>query len=352
MSRWAGAALLLLPGALTVYLSFNAGGFFPNTPAFVALVLAAILALRVLFAAHPWEGFTPGLVVAAGALGLLGAWTLLSAVWSNAPGRALIEFDRVLLYLLALLLFGSMARRSSDLRWMIRGLALGFFVVALAGLVTRVLPDVWTISPNVANDRLSYPLTYWNALGLMAALGAVLCFHLTSSLREPRWVRVLAAGALPALGATALFTYSRGALGAGLIGLVVYAVIARPRGLPAGLLAAGPATALAVAASLDADLLATPNPTSDAAVAQGHDVAIAVGLCIAGAALARFFLFALDRRMQHTARARARAGAAVRVHRPCGTRRGRRFGGRRRCPGQGERPIRQVRVRDPGRGGR
>jgi hypothetical protein len=181
---------------------------------------------------------------------------------------------------------------------MVRGLALGFVVVALSGLVTRVLPDVWTISPNVANDRLSYPLTYWNTLGLLASLAAVLCFHLTSSLREPQAIRVLAAAVLPALGATALFTYSRGGLGAGLLGLVLYAVVARSRGLLAGLLATVPTTALAVAASLQADLLATPNPTSTAAVDQGHDVAIAVALCMAGAAVIRLLLFPLDRRMR------------------------------------------------------
>ena len=39
-SRFTTLWLLLLPGALTVYLSFNAGGFFPNTVAFVALFVA------------------------------------------------------------------------------------------------------------------------------------------------------------------------------------------------------------------------------------------------------------------------------------------------------------------------
>jgi hypothetical protein len=296
-SRWAGAALLALPGALTVYLSFNAGGFFPNTPAFVALILAMAVGLRVLLSEHPLRGVSPQLAVAAGALGLFGAWTFLSAVWSDAPGRSVIEFDRVLLYLFALGLYGSIARSSEDLRWMIRGLALGFTVVALAGLITRVLPDVWAISPNLAEDRLSYPLTYWNALGLLASLGAILCFHLTSSLGEPRAVRVLAAAVLPALGAAALFTYSRGGIAAGLVGLTVYALVGRPRGMVTGLLAAGPATALAVVAALDADLLATANPTTDAAVAQGHDVAVVVALCMVGAALTRALLLLVDARL-------------------------------------------------------
>ena len=65
-----------------------------------------------------------------------------------------------------------------------------------------------------AQNRLSYPLTYWNALGLLAGLGIVFCAHLTTSLQEPPLVRVLAAAPIPALACTILFTFSRGAIGA------------------------------------------------------------------------------------------------------------------------------------------
>ena len=107
---WASAALLLLlPGALTVYLSFNAGGFFPNTPAFAALILAAVLRGRIAFAEKPLAGFSRPLGVAAGALALFARLDLLSGdlVGRSGPGA-----DRVrsgLLYLLALLLFGSLS---------------------------------------------------------------------------------------------------------------------------------------------------------------------------------------------------------------------------------------------------
>src|SRR6188474_2540836 len=99
-------ALLLLPGALTVYLSFNAGGFFPQTPAFVALILALILAARMALADRPLQGFSRLVGIAAGALAIYALWVLASGIWSDAPGRAVVEFDRALLYLLALLLFG------------------------------------------------------------------------------------------------------------------------------------------------------------------------------------------------------------------------------------------------------
>ncbi len=65
---------------------------------------------------------------------------------------------------------------------------------------------MWHTAPGVSNERLSYPVTYWNTLGLLAALGIVLAFHLSCSLSERRVVRVLAAGVLPLLAVTLFFT--------------------------------------------------------------------------------------------------------------------------------------------------
>jgi O-antigen ligase len=295
--RLAHSALLALPGALTVYLSFNAGGFFPQTPAFVALILALILAARLALAGRPLQGFSRPLAIAAGALALYAVWTLASGIWSDAPGRALLEFDRVLLYLLALILFGSFARDSACLRWMIRGLALGIAIVGIIALVTRVLPEVWPVDPNFANNRLSYPLTYWNSLGLLSAVGVILCFHVTSSRGEPGIVRVLSALCVPLLATTVYFSFSRGAIAAGILGLVVYTVLGRPRALLTGLIAVGPPTAIALVVAYDADLLATPNPTTDAAISQGQDLAIVLVLCAGAAAFVRALLLAVDARL-------------------------------------------------------
>jgi O-antigen ligase len=293
-SRLANGALVLLPGALTVYLSFNAGGFFPNTDAFVAILLAAVLIVRVTLASAPFAGFSRPLAVAAGAFALYAGWTLLSGTWSDSPGRALIEFDRALLYLFALLLFGSLPRTEGRMRAMVWGLALGILVVGIAGLTTRVLPDVWPTSETIADNRLSFPLTYWNSLGLLCAIGVILCLHLTSSRSEPRAVRVLGAAAIPLLGATVLFTFSRGAIATGAVGLVAYMVIARPRALASGLLAAVPPAVVAVVVAYQADQLATLHPTTSAAVTQGHHVALVVVICALVAAGLRALLVLFD----------------------------------------------------------
>jgi len=285
-----------LIGALTVYLAFQSGGYFPGASSVAALILAAALVLRVLLAEDPLAGLSRPLAIAGAALMLYGVWALVSAGWSDSPARALIEFNRVLLYLLALLLFGSMRHVLERLRWMVWSLAAAFAAICAAGLLTRTLPDVFTIEPVVQDERLSYPIEYWAALGLVAALGIVLCTHLTTSEREPAAARVLGAAALPVLAVTLLFTFSRGPLAVAVIGVLAYLVLARPRALGGGLLAVGPATALALFAAYRADLLASKEPTTQAAATQGHEVALAVAFCVLVAAMVRAVCLDFDER--------------------------------------------------------
>jgi O-antigen ligase len=291
---WSHAASAAVPGAVVVFFGFNSGGFFPAASAAVALGLAVFLVLRLTLAEEPLAGVSPALVVATGALAALAVWTLASSGWSHAPGRALLEFSRELAYLLAVAAFGCAAFRAERFALTVRVLALGIVVVCGAGLITRVLPDLWTIQQRLATDRLSYPLTYWNALGLLAGLGTVLAFHLTSSGGEPRTIRVLGAAAAPVLVTTGFLTFSRGGIAAGLVGLVAFLAIGRPRHVLGGLLAAVPACAAVIAVALGADALATNHPTSPAGVADGHRLALAVALASAGAALVRTLALRLD----------------------------------------------------------
>ena len=171
---------------------------------------------------------------------------LLSATWSHARDRALIEFDRDLFYLLLFVLFALVPRTARRIPWMTRALAGAIFVVGASGLITRLLPHVWPTAVNVANNRLSFPLTYWNALGILCGIGILLVLGLASSRTEHRAARAIACGAVPVLGTTLYFTFSRGAIAATIIGAVVYIAAARsPRVFPA-LVAVLPPTAVAV----------------------------------------------------------------------------------------------------------
>jgi O-antigen ligase len=297
--KLAVTALMLLPGALIVFMGFKAGGYFPATPAVAALVLAQILLVRILQSRHPFEGLAPATLVAIAALGSYALLTLASARWSHSTSRALIEFDRAWLYLLLVLLFGTVRASTQNLRWLVRGLVIGASVVCVAGLISRVLPNVWHTAPDISNQRLSYPVTYWNTLGLLAALGIVLAFHLSCALSERRLARILAAAVVPLLAATLFFTFSRGAMAAGAIGLAVYVLVARPRGLASGALATLPATTALVVVAYHANLLDTIDPTTPAAVVQGHHVAVVAGICAAVCAgLRLLFAIGLDPRLR------------------------------------------------------
>jgi hypothetical protein len=294
--------LMLLPGALVVFLAFNAGGYFPGTPAVAALVLTQVLLVRILQARHPFAGLSPAALVAIAALVAYAALTLASGIWSHAMARALTEFDRAWLYLLVLVLFASVPASAANMRWLIRGLVLGTSIVCVCALITRLLPNVWHTAPGVSNQRLSFPVTYWNTLGLLAALGIVLAAQLTCSLAERRPVRVAAAGVLPLLAATLFFTFSRGAILAGAVGLVVYALCGRPRALLSGALATIPATTVLILVAYRANLLDTLDPTTPAAVAQGHHVALVAGICVLVCLAARLLLaYVLDPKLRRGA---------------------------------------------------
>jgi hypothetical protein len=290
-------ALSLLPGALIVYFSFEAGGYFPGSTGFVALLVSQLLVLRVLLTERPLAGSTGRQGAVAVAFAAYTAWTLASALWSHALNRALVEFDRALLYLLLLLLFGVVRRTAWRMALMLWGLAAGSLVICTVALITRTLPHVWPIAPGVANNRLSYPLTYWNALGLLAALSILFLVGVTSRPRERRVVQAIAAAGVPIAASTLLLTFSRGGIAALIFGALVFLVIGRSSALPGALLAVLPATAVAVIFTYDANLLATLHPTTPGAVSQGHRVAIAVACSALGAAVLRLVTTRLDRRL-------------------------------------------------------
>ena len=99
-----------LPAALTAALALRAGGFFPTETAVFAIGMALLLLGRVTLADRPLAGWSPALAVTSGALALFAGWTLLSALWSDAPLRAMLEFDRALAYALLVAVMGRSQR--------------------------------------------------------------------------------------------------------------------------------------------------------------------------------------------------------------------------------------------------
>ncbi len=287
-----------VPGLATAFLGFRAGGFFPGTVGLVALTLSLVLAARITLAERPFGGWSPALALASGALAGLGVWILASTAWSHAPARAMSEFDRTLLYGIVLVLTGSVAARPGDLARLLRWVAAALAAIGLAGLVTRLLPETFPISGGFLPERVAFPLTYWNAMGIACALGVVLLLHLTASGAEPRVVRVAAAALLAPVAVTLYFTFSRGAIWVLPVGLVLYVALAQPRGLVTALVAAVAPAAVAVKVAYGAELLARVNYTSAAAVAQGRHVAAVVAVCAVAAGALRALALPVDTRLE------------------------------------------------------
>ena len=122
----------------------------------------------------------------------------------------------------AALLRGSLVRR-----WLEPGIVLGTVVVIGYALSERLLPQAIDLATSrTGAGRLEQPLTYWNAEGLLAAMGMVLAVRIAGDPRREGWLRGAGAAAGVLLGLGVFLTYARGALGAVAVGLVVLIALA------------------------------------------------------------------------------------------------------------------------------
>ena len=306
LDRASEHAWATLPALFVLYLGFDAGGYFAGTTGVAAAAAALLLGVRVATAERPLARLSRSAVVALAGGVSYATLSLLSEAWSHSPSRALLAFDRGTLYAALVAIFVIDPARGRRSRTMVRTLTCSLSVVCLAGLLTRTLPHVFPVSAGFQNQRLSYPVTYWNALGMVAMLAILSCIHLSSDPSERRSVKILAAALVPALVATLLLTFSRGAIAALLVGIAVYIVFGPRRGFLAAALAISPAVAFAARETLDARLLATARPTVPAAVTQGQHLALVLAGCmVAAAALRAVFVGLGSSSAVHAAAARA-----------------------------------------------
>lgn len=217
-------ALLAGPAAL----SFFSGGYFDEARAWAGLG-AWLLVVVGLVASGRGLPRDRDARLALGGLALLAAWTLLSMLWAPIVGDAYHAGQIVVLYLGALLAAVLLLGDAGVRRWVEPALAAGAVVVIGYGLSERLLPGVLHFTHSVsAQGRLEQPLTYWNAMGELAALGFVLSARIAGDATRPVWLRATAAAGAAPLGMGLYITFSRGALFACVAGLVAL-VVAAPR---------------------------------------------------------------------------------------------------------------------------
>ncbi len=182
----ARAALLAGPTVL----AFFTGGYFETQQAVAGLIAWLLVVVALLCSSRPLlTGRDAWLAI--GGLGALGAWTLLSITWAPVAGSAYQAGQIVMLYTGALLAAAMLLRGRAVQRTVEPALAAGALIVIGYGISERLLPGLLHFSRSItAEGRLEQPLTYWNAMGELAALGFVLCARLSGDRNRPRALRM------------------------------------------------------------------------------------------------------------------------------------------------------------------
>ena len=243
---------VLCAAAITL-LSFRDGGFDPSSwrAATAALLAAAGLAIVLRRAAAPSRA---QLAVVLGLVALAG-WTALSALWSPDPGTSLLEAQRTLVYVAAIVAAAAVGGR------LLAGTIVGIGVVCVYAVGQRLLQGAPNPPDPFEGTLQQEPLGYANALGGLAAIGLAATVVLV---RVPR-LRLLAPALCGVFLVTLALTESRGGWLAALAGTAVALPLAWGRRRLAVSVAAVAGLALALALALPAGSLV------DEAAARGGD---------------------------------------------------------------------------------
>lgn len=242
-----GARAVLLGGPTA--LAFFSGGYFDEARAWAGLGAWALVVVALLLDPRALPRGRAAWLALAGLAGLA-AWTLLSITWAPVAGSAYDAGQLVILYVGALLA-AVMLLRGRRTQWAVEpALAAGALIVIGYGISERLLPGVLHFArSSSAEGRLEQPLTYWNAMGELAAIGLLLCARLVGDATRPAALRSAAAAAAAPLGMGLYISFSRGALFAFVAGLVALVVLAPRLEQFLGILTTVVAGALAAAAA-------------------------------------------------------------------------------------------------------
>jgi hypothetical protein len=216
--------------AIPLYLALRHGGFDLQVHQEVALVAAWGLAICFAFGIAPRSGLERYWALPLGALAALMAWSALGLLWT---GSRELTFDE-----LALLVgYGTIVLAAVSLlgarTWFpaAAGLSIAAVAVPCLALVSRLAPDLFPadlVARTIAGDRLSYPLDYWNAVGIWGAMGLTVALAWSAHSRE-RALRCLSLALVPACGLTVYLTYSRASVVSALIGVALVIGLSRER---------------------------------------------------------------------------------------------------------------------------
>ena len=266
-------ALLAGPTAL----AFASGGFFDRSRTVAGVAAWALVALLAVTGAPLPRSRAAWAALAS--LGALTAWAAISLSWAplTEPGRD--DVGRLILYTGALLASAMAWKDTRDARLVEPALAAGALVVCLYGMSDRLLPGLIDLEQSAtAAGRLEQPLTYWNGMGVLAALGLTLAARVAGTESRPLALRAAAAASAAPFGMAIYLTFSRGAIAALVVGVAVALALCPTRSQARAalvVLAAGLATALVANVLPAVESLEGGSATREGAIALAALVVVA-----------------------------------------------------------------------------
>jgi len=299
-------------------LSYANGGFAPTTRSYAGIaawwLLGAGAAIGI---ASARTGVDRLALAAVGLFGAFAIWILISARWAADAERAFAQFNQVALYV-AVLSIAIAVARLVPASVVVRAVALALAAVAGVALISRCFPSTFGLQPGLdvlptLKNRLSFPLGYWNGLGIEVALAYPLLLSVMAS-RRSRLASALAAFPLPILAAVMYLTSSRGAFVAAAVGVVAFVLLSSRRWAAlASVALAGAAGAVAVAVLQPKTALVNGDVNIPLGVHQGHQAALWIGIACVFTALVWAGLTELGTRLPSPSRRVGQATAVVLV---------------------------------------
>jgi O-Antigen ligase/Tetratricopeptide repeat len=221
-----------------------------------------------------WGGVTLAILVAFAGL------SAISTAWSIQPSDSWVETNRALSYTAAFAAGVGLVRLIPH-RWssLLGGVVLASVAVCGYGLLTKVFPGV--LNPTEFYSRLREPFAYWNAAGLMGALGVPAALWLGARRTGHLALNALAYPALGILFVEIMLAYSRGALVAVAVGLIAWFILVplRLRGFAVLAVSAVPA-ALVTAWAFGRDALSRDNVIVSIRADAGHELGVLLAIMI------------------------------------------------------------------------
>ena len=254
-------------------------------------------------------------LTAVGLFAAFAVWVLISTAWASDAERTFAQFNQVSLYVVAFAIAIVLARLVPA-SVLVRGVALALATVAGVALVSRCFPSTFGLQTGTQilsplKSRLSFPLGYWNGLGIDVALAYPLLLSIMAS-RRSRVTSALAALPLPILAAVMYLTSSRGAFVAAGVGVVAFLLLTPRRWAAlAAVGVAGAAGAVAVAVLVPKKALVNGDVDTPLGVHQGHHAALWIGIACVVTAAAWLGLTELGKRLPTPPRRAGQATAAA-----------------------------------------